>query len=506
MQYRLSALLVDALVLTACGGGGGGTPPANDAGAGPSDLDNELAALIDADGLTGDPRTNRTLPSIEDPVAQLGKQLFFSKSLGGDVDSACVTCHHPMLGGGDGLSLPIGIGAVEPDVLGPGRAHTSGVPNVPRNSPTVFNAGLWDAGLFWDSRVESFGAEAGANGTVSSIRTPDVALGGVDDDAGPNLVAAQARFPVTSVDEMRGEAFEAGSANQAVRAHLAARIGGYGIASDELARNEWLSEFQAAFGPGDAETLITFDNIALALGEYQRSMVFVDNPWKAYVEGDLAALSDAQKEGAVLFLTAADDGGGGCIDCHSGDTFSDGGHRLVAFPQFGPGKGDGVADDFGRGRETGLIEDRYRFRTPSLLNVAVTAPFGHAGTYETLETVLEHYDDPADVVEEFFDDGAACALSQFDSDPACASRYPNAAANSEAALLALQAARDADTTLFRPTDLNGGERDDIEAFLNALTDPCVRSRDCLAPWIADTASSGPDDQQLNATVAAGNLL
>ncbi|MEM7218383.1 MAG: cytochrome c peroxidase [Pseudomonadota bacterium] len=525
MPYRALAALFVTL-LAACGGGSPETPnvpditdapdvpndppaganPPDNGGAGLTGLDAELVALIDDHGLTGDPTFNRTLPSITDPLADLGKSLFFSKSLGGDLDSACVSCHHPMLGGADALTLPVGVGAVDPDLLGPGRAHVDGVPNVPRNSPTVFNLGLWDTSLFWDSRVESFGAEPGANGSVSDIRTPDVAFGAADPDAGPNLAAAQARFPVTSAEEMRGHAFEATGDNDTVRAHLAARLGSYGVGAGELTRNEWRLRFRAAFGEGDPQTLITYDNIALALAEYQRSMVFIDNPWKAYVEGERDALSDAQKRGAIAFMTPADGGGGGCIDCHSGDTFSDGGHRLVAFPQFGPGKGDGNGDDFGRARETGLASDRYRFRTPSLLNVAVTAPYGHGGVYETLAEVLRHYDDTGDTVNDFFDNGGACQLEQFEDDPACATRYPNALANSRAALDALRDARDAGDALFQPTNLNGGERDDIEAFLQALTDPCVRSRACMAPWIADTESLGPDAQQLNARDASGDLL
>ena len=96
-------------------------------------------------GLTGDPTTNRTLPDISDPKAQLGKKLFFTKGLGGDQDSACASCHHPVLGGGDALSLSIGVGAENPDLLGPGRIHDAladgydGGPTVPRNTPTTFN-------------------------------------------------------------------------------------------------------------------------------------------------------------------------------------------------------------------------------------------------------------------------------------------------------------------------------------------------------------------------------
>jgi cytochrome c peroxidase len=55
-------------------------------------------------GLTGDPTTNRSLPDISDLKAQLGMKLFFTKRLGLDQDTACVSCHHPSLGGADDLT------------------------------------------------------------------------------------------------------------------------------------------------------------------------------------------------------------------------------------------------------------------------------------------------------------------------------------------------------------------------------------------------------------------
>jgi len=119
-----------------------------------SEADIALRLVIEANGLTGDPAEGLDLPSIDDPLAALGRKLFFSKSLGGDRDSACVSCHHPVLGGGDGLALSIGVGADDPDLLGPGRTHPDGELTVPRNAPTTFNVALWQKGLFWDSRVE----------------------------------------------------------------------------------------------------------------------------------------------------------------------------------------------------------------------------------------------------------------------------------------------------------------------------------------------------------------
>ena len=108
-------------------GRGGGGPGNND------NLDTELRALIAEHNLRGDPVGELRPPSIRDPLARLGRQLFFSKALGGELDSACVSCHHPLLGGADALSLPVGVGAINPDWLGPGREHIDGLPPVPEN-------------------------------------------------------------------------------------------------------------------------------------------------------------------------------------------------------------------------------------------------------------------------------------------------------------------------------------------------------------------------------------
>ncbi len=471
--------------------------------------DQALRTLIEDRGLTPPDLAARDLPSIDDPLPQLGLQLFYSKSLGGGFDSACASCHHPVLGGGDGLSLPVGTDAVNAELLGPGREHSSGLPPVPRNAPTVFNSGLWDTGLFLDLRVESIGQETNANGALSGIRTPDSTFGVADPDAGgtgSTLPAAQARFPVTESDEMKTDAFENGSSNSDIRDHLAGRLGNYGTGAGELISNDWLAQFREAYGTtADAETLITFEHIAEALGEFERSMLFVDNPWFRYLEGDELALSNSQKRGAQLFFTPTNQGGAGCAACHNGPLFSDGQTHTVAFPQFGPGKGDGSNDDFGRERETGDSDDRYEFRTLSLLNVAKTGPYGHAGTYQNLQEVIRHYINPNRSVTNFFADGGACLLPQFADLDDCEELYPDSPDNSQEALDKLRREQQRGESQLVQPRLNQDEINDLEAFLEALTDPCVESRDCLAPWIADDEDD-PDDQVLIAVDRNGNEL
>ena len=464
-------------------------------GCGDENIDSQLSTLIADNNLTGDPSQNRIIPSINSDKAQLGMKLFFTKSLGGDLDSACVTCHHPVLGGGDNLSLSIGVSAVSPDLLGEGRVHEassanydSGFAPVPRNAPSTFNVVLWDKYLFWDGRVESLDPEAGHNGEVGRIRTPDSAFGFEDLNAGANLSVAQARFPVTSHEEMRGFSFEADDTNDATRTHLALRLNDENQA-DYIA-NSWESEFQGVYGSNQ----VTFSTIVDALGEYERSQLFVNTPWKAYVQGDTTAISPEAKRGAKLFFDTYENGGMNCVACHSGDFFTDEDFHVMAIPQVGRGKGDGVDDDFGRMRESTDSTHKYAFRTPTLLNVEVTGPWGHDGAYTTLEAIVGHMTNPERAVQGY-------DYSQLDA----MVKTTYTAVNTQQALEQLDANKKAGISPHQNMLATDGQIDDIVAFLKALTDPCVKDRACIGKWIPQNVS-GPDALQLNAQDQDSNLL
>ena len=92
-----------------------------------------------------------------------------------------------------------------------------------------------------------------------------------------------------------------------------------------------------------------------------------------------------------------------CDECHSGALLTDNDYHSLAVPQIGPGAGDGPdgLDDYGRERVTGDVADRFRFRTPPLRGVALTAPYGHAGAYHDLETMVRHHFDAVAGLEGF---------------------------------------------------------------------------------------------------------
>ncbi len=314
-------------------------------------IDQELRQISKQLKLTGTPQAQSPLPSINSPLSQLGMKLFYSKILGGEKDAACVSCHHPLLGGGDNLSLSIGTHAQHPDVLGQKRTLKSGYKlEVPRNAPSIFNAVFYTKSLFHDGRIKALNNKQG-------ISTPDVALDKEDLLGGENLLQAQARFPITSPAEMRGD-FMPKAQNQTLRRALANRL-----------KKNWLSAFRRGFSDTDSsvDDLITEQNISYAIGEYEKSQVFINNPWRKYLHGDNNAISNKAKKGALLFFKPIHKGGANCNRCHSGDFFTDELFHNTAMPQIGAGIGIGATktNDDGCGSITKKKDDKFRFRTPT---------------------------------------------------------------------------------------------------------------------------------------------
>ena len=350
-------------------------------------IDQELRKISKQLKLTGTPQARSSLPSIHSPLPQLGMKLFYSKILGGEKDAACVSCHHPLLGGGDNLSLSIGTHAQQPDVLGQKRTLKAGYKlEVPRNAPTTFNAVFYTKTLFHDGRIKTLKNKQG-------ISTPDVALDKEDLLGGENLLQAQARFPITSHAEMRGD-FMLKAHNQTLRRALANRL-----------KKNWLREFRKGFSDthSSADDLITEQNISLAIAEYEASQVFINNPWRKYLQGDDNAISNNAKKGALLFFKAENKGGAHCSRCHHGDFFTDELFHNTAMPQIGAGIGVGSTktNDDGCGSITQKKQDKFRFRTPTLLNTEVTGPWGHDGAYTSLESITRHMLSPLKSISDF---------------------------------------------------------------------------------------------------------
>ena len=160
---------------------------------------------------------------------------------------------------------------------------------------------------------------------------------------------------------------------------------------------------------------------------------------------------------------------------------------MLAVPQIGVGKDSGISgdDDFGRYLETGEPADKYAFRTSTLLNVEVTGPYGHDGAYATLEGIVRHHLNPAKAIENY-------DYSQLDP----SIRTVNAEQYTQQALAQLQELRAKDILTVQDIDLTDEEVDNLVDFLLTLTDPCVKSRECLSPWIPGETDIDSDGLRL----------
>lgn len=468
-----------------------------------SAYDTDLAAQISLHGLTGDPTTLSGLRQIrpsENALVRLGQVLFFSQSQAGSYDSSCGTCHDPDFGGSDGLSISVGVVPTNRMTVGPGRrvdpardfdALADTGPNMHRNSLTMFNAALHDRALFMDGRVFVLDPALVSGGHGQSIRTPETGVGG-DTSGASGLLEVMGRFPTVNDNEMRGFLYTNLTTPFMYRERLLSRMRGTADAqymSPNTAQN-WLALFRAGFDQpaGDADTLITQVNVQRALAAYIASQIFVDTPWKRYVEGARDAISDDAKQGALLFLKGADQGGFACSSCHAGDFFTRDTFANVGFPQIGRGFRFSDKHDMGRWLATRREEDMFAQRVPSLLNVALTAPYGHAGTFATLEEVVSYHVNPRAAVNTF--DFTLQHLEQFRG---TAITYPHAEPYTRE-VIAAATFTNAELGLPRRS-LTPEELSQLVAFLNALTDTCANTPSCRSAWTPE-ASLDPDGHML----------
>ena len=242
--------------------------------------------------------------------------------------------------------------------------------------------------------------------------------------------------------------------SQAVRQGL---LTGDGGAWDILAKRvdaigQYRQMFDLIIG---GEQPIHFTDISDAIA------AFMDFEWRAtnspfdlHLRLDQTLQPDAEL-GKNLFYGKA-----GCADCHSGLFQTDHDFHAIAMPQIGPGKAANFERhqrDVGRMRVTGDPADAYAFRTPSLRNVAHTAPYGHSGAYKTLDQVVRHHLDPVKALNEYLETSAV--LPQLaDQNDFAIMRDPQ------------EVAKIAQANELKPRNLSEDEIAQIIAFLNSLTD------------------------------------
>lgn len=271
----------------------------------------------------------------------LGEALYFDKRLSVDGTVSCATCHDPATAFADRNSLAVGVG---------GRVGT-------RNVPTTLNV-MFNPVQFWDGRARSLEEQA-----MQPLLNP-LEMGMPDREA---VVARLNAIP------------------------------------------EYRQKFAAAFGTG----AISFDDVARAIASYERTLLSADSPFDRFIAGDPRAISEAQKRGWKLFRGKAN-----CIVCHTftreSPFFTDSKfHNTGVIPadlnleellndfrskslEFDSKRVNELAHterftELGRFLITGQKQDIGAFKTPTLRDVELTAPYMHNASEKTLLDVMKFY-------------------------------------------------------------------------------------------------------------------
>jgi cytochrome c peroxidase len=345
---------------------------------GSSTLDQQLTTVLAEHGFTG--RVESTLDQrlgrkLDHQLADLGRLLFFDTVGGLNNDNNCSGCHSPTHGFGDTQSIAIGIdnnGIVGLDRSGPRNQ---------RRTPMVINTAFFP-NLMWNSRFAALSNNPFDNSAGFQFPLPE----GLTLSYQPHLLVAQAFIPPTERVEVAGFTFPGDN---------------FDIRNEVLRRINNVPEYRKLFGkifPAVRDGgPISFDMFGLAISEFEFSLVFADAPIDQFARGQVNALTDEQKRGALLFF-----GKSRCVECHkvsgtSNEMFSDFSQHVVGVPQiataFGNVAFDGPAqnEDFGLEQVTGSAADRYKFRTSPIRNVALQPAFFHNGAFTKLEDAIRHH-------------------------------------------------------------------------------------------------------------------
>ena len=315
--------------------------------------------------------------SIDFSQASLGQLLFYDSVLSGTYRVSCGSCHDHDRASSNGFRLDGGsVRSKDTRAISDLPLYDVLKPSL-RHSPVLFNLGDSQfTTLFTDGRLR-----LDASGKIVS---PSLLPSGID-----TLLSAQALFPAITIDELTGEV---GSdltsflhdGNEAVWNEVALRI---------RRLPSYFPYFKRAFPYLESSDDITITEIAIAISSFVASEWRSDNSaFDHHLSGTSGSLTQSQHRGMELFYGRAN-----CSMCHSGRYQTDHKFHIFSMPPYRFGSDNlpsGFDSRLGRYDVTGLASDKYSFRTPTLRNITMTAPYGHSGYFANLEDALNYHLSP----------------------------------------------------------------------------------------------------------------
>ena len=381
-------------------------------------LNRSLINLLRQAGFTGKIESTFELRlgrKINPDAAELGRMLFFDTIGALHDDNACAGCHAPQFGFGDGQSIAVGIQSNQ--VVG--RFHEREGPHNQRRTPKALNMGFFPA-FMWNGRFNSISGDPFDNSQGFMFPPPEgTTRFPPHDPVIKHLAQAQGEMPPTELTEVAGytgtkgtpyslgpefDQFDDGKGspipppdasgfrNDPIRAVVLQRLS---------AIPAYQTLFKKAFPEAAAGAPLDFGMFGRAIAEFEFTLLFANAPIDRFARGDMVAMTEAEKRGAMLFFGRAN-----CVACHAvsgkaNEMFTDFGEHNIGVPQiapfFGVGKGNvifdgpGTNEDFGLEQITNNPADRYNFRTAPLRNLGVQPAFFHNGSFTRLEDAIRHH-------------------------------------------------------------------------------------------------------------------
>jgi len=258
---------------------------------------------------------------------ELGRRLFYDVRLSKDNSMSCASCHLPEMSFTDGTAFSTGVDGEQ----------------TRRSSMSLVNVGYFSDGLFWDGRAAS--------------------------------LEEQALLPVTDAIEL---------------------INTWTVVEDMMkADAEYPTMFRKAFGiedTSDIDSLLA----AKAISQFERALISYNSKYDKWViERDFSyEFTDSESRGQEMYFDLGSEPGGSglpdaqCFHCHEGVLFTNGqffNNGLDDYPTLED------YPDKGLGEVTGMVADYGTFKTPTLRNIELTAPYMHDGRFNTLEEVIDQY-------------------------------------------------------------------------------------------------------------------
>jgi cytochrome c peroxidase len=325
----------------------------------------ELPASDDYANIPQDPGN-----PLSNAKVRLGQLLFHETALGtspkltiGKSTYSCASCHHAPGGFQACLKQGIGEGGVGFGSTGEGRSNDPGYPIdsldiQPIRSPSAMNSAYQIAQL-WNGQ---FGANGPNVGTASSW------------DAGTPKEANHLGFDGVEIQAIAG-----------LKVHRME------IDTAFIFHSEYKALFDEVFAQVPENERYSRTTAGLAIAAYERTLLANLSPFQQWIKGGSNAMTDGEKEGAILFFSKA-----GCASCHNGPALNSmtfyalGMEDLKGNGVYGTNTNAALEAAQGRGGFTKRSEDMYKFKTPQLYNLASSPFYGHGGSMTTIREVVAY--------------------------------------------------------------------------------------------------------------------